>query len=995
MQILIKNSLGLPAIVVALVSTGCGGGGSESAATDIKSAVSASTVAAATDATVIIAPGITFGTTSVAPGANADVTATLKLTEIGQTLDGDHLRAQAVAAAVAGEDNASAAINMPNMKIQSLPVAKRVFYVNSARGNDRNSGLSTNAAWMTLAKVTATPLLPGDQIRLMCGSNWSETLRINASGTATYPISVVSFPENCANQPVIDGGLPMEASAWTRYSGNIYKVALASEPNQVLASTGAMTWAHHPNRGYDSTQPTSLYLRNAADSTAITVNGKRVSNYLTTGADLVLPRGANIQPGTVVRIRTNAFTIDNSTVADVSGQRLNLATNTRYPLERGWGYFLLGQLWMLDSPGEWYYDPASKLLYAWAPDSAAPGNNLVASMLPTAVDISGTKYVQVIGLSLKRVGLGINARSTTMALVRGCIIEDTAGGGIDAGAANGDTIDSNIVTRTGGDAITVTKYGVGWGYNNVITSNRITQSGVQYRSGVQTSLPNDANAAIFAGAAATVFNNTIEDAAFNGIVPLAGSTVRGNVIRGACSVTDDCGGIYASGRNHNSTVSGNIVITTKGALAGKLDSSPSQAQGIYLDNHASGMTVRDNTVTDTDNGIQLHIAANNVIQGNRLYGNRQSQIFLQEDKAEVQATGDTFGNTISANQIVPTSATARGLHLRTQLLQETAHFGQIDKNVYLDRIFARVATDSSLSGTADYNFQQWRDVKLTNGTPRRLDENGYAASALKYAPALIAGGNLVPNGNLVAGLSGWGTFNSIKPNGTLTRESCLQGYCAKYLAGGSDGLVSTPNFSVIKGQWYRASADLLGTVDGQSVSLLVRRGGGGTNGYEQLSSVYFTAPISGIWKRVAFLFQAGATVVAHDPITLDNGARLDIEHIKVGQTLAIANIEIVPVTSATAATDTQLLINTNASGGKIDCPVSATSPALCGNFVRLVDRAPVLWPYVLDGRSAEIVFTVDPALVDSDGDGVADSQDRCPATALSTTVNALGCALGQ
>jgi hypothetical protein len=45
-------------------------------------------------------------------------------------------------------------------------------------------------------------------------------------------------------------------------------------------------------------------------------------------------------------------------------------------------------------------------------------------------------------------------------------------------------------------------------------------------------------------------------------------------------------------------------------------------------------------------------------------------------------------------------------------------------------------------------------------------------------------------------------------------------------------------------------------------------------------------------------------------------------------------------------------------------------------------------------QSAEILYTQEPTLVDSDGDGIADVQDSCPATPAGVAVNAGGCPLG-
>ena len=70
---------------------------------------------------------------------------------------------------------------------------------------------------------------------------------------------------------------------------------------------------------------------------------------------------------TRVRVRTNPYIIDELAVASFDGRRLTLASATTYPVSAGWGYLLLGQLWMLDSAGEWYHDASARQLYAWMP----------------------------------------------------------------------------------------------------------------------------------------------------------------------------------------------------------------------------------------------------------------------------------------------------------------------------------------------------------------------------------------------------------------------------------------------------------------------------------------------------------------------------------------------------------------------------------------------------------------------------------------------------
>jgi parallel beta-helix repeat protein len=526
--------------------------------------------------------------------------------------------------------------------------------------------------------------------------------------------------------------------------------------------------------------------------------------------------------------------------------------------------------------------------------------------------------------------------------------------------------------------------------------NTINQSGVLVSGDTLLSLPTASYGAIRNGTLGEVTGNTVIDTGYAGIWPGAGTKVSANYVRGACSVLDDCGGIYASQPNHNGVITGNFVEHSRGALEGKSTTTPArtQAQGIYLDEGASGLTVDGNTVVDADNGIQLHIADNNVITNNKLYGNRSSQIWLQETSNKIRVTGDLFGNSINNNQIVPISPTARGFLLET-MIKNSELFAQLDWNRYFDRTYARIGSDLNPNSSVDYTLPDWKTAVKSDGTPRNQDLNAAGASEVKLASWVISGGNIVPNGSLATDLLGWGSHNDVAPKGTLVRESCTAGYCAHYTAGASAGLVNSPNFSVVAGQWYRATIDVLGSRDNQPLNMVVRRGGGGTNGYEGLMTPSVTVTVSKTWKRYSFTFQATKTVIAGDPVTGDLGARFDSQQIQPGDQVWLSNLSIVPISAATVSTRTDILRNTTLTNVQAACPVAATTPAMCGSYARMSDNSPVSWPLTLGPRSSEIVYTRDSSLVDSDGDGIADSQDACPNTPKGQQVNASGCPFGQ
>ncbi len=999
-------------LIAGIAMAACGGGGAGGDTTTPSASVSTAPVAEAAVAAAMPASSADLSNPDVALAlavAETSVTAVAAATPAAdaQPSPGAALASDKTAMAATGvadtpatpawDATAAAIVSTPS----ALSGAGAVYYVDSKLGADTNNGLAATLGrsgagpWRSLAKLATVTLSPGDSVLLACGNVWNETLKLSASGTATSPITVGSFPAGCASQPTIDGSQTIAAGAWTLHQGNIYKAALATAPLQVSASTGFMTQAHHPNRGFDAAQQDSLYLRNAVASDKTLINSRQVSTYVTTGADLKLPAGATLTAGTKIRIRTNAWVLDDRDISAVSGTRLSLSTPTSYPLDVGWGYYLLGQLWMLDSAGEWHYDATSKQLYAWMPDNSAPAAKLQATQLATGVDIATLKYIVLDNLTVRKVGTGINLRSSTNVVVRNSRIEDTVGLGINAVGSVTAVITANVMVRLGTDAVSGQDDVIAPASGMQVISNTITDSGVAMNGQTVLNLPIRSIAAIRAGLSALVSGNNISNTGNNGIHAGANSTISNNVLAGTCSVLDDCGAIYASGANNKNVIIGNLVQNSRGALAGKAPFyAYTQGQGIYLDESASGVVVSGNTVVNADNGVQVHVSANNVVKDNKLYGNRKNQIWLQETRNTDNPLGDVFGNVITGNQIVPTAADARGLYLETQI-NDTSRFGSFDFNRYFDRIFTNVAEERTNAARTMYTIGQWKGAVSSGGASRSIDPNGSGTSETRFASVKINGINIVPNASLASDSKGWTAWNLTSPLGYLVRESCLPGWCTRYVTGASAGILSSPNFSVTAGTWYRMSVDLATGADNQLVNIVLRRGGGGVNGYESLSDRSLKMTAGTAWKRYSVIFKATTTVNAADPITKDMGARVDAQSIELGQVVSMANLEVVTITPADALTRNDILVNNGSPAMQLSCPVAATQPTLCANYVRLSDNLPVTWPYYLAGRSAEIIYTRDASLVDSDGDGIPDSQDRCPNTLAGVGVNSKGCALNQ
>ena len=395
---------------------------------------------------------------------------------------------------------------------------------------------------------------------------------------------------------------------------------------------------------------------------------------------------------------------------------------------------------------------------------------------------------------------------------------------------------------------------------------------------------------------------------------------------------------------------------------------------------------------DTDNGVLLHVSSHNTVRGNRLYGNRRSQIWLQARGNEALGSGDLVDNSVVDNQIAPLVPGAAGIVLETGHTS-TAAFGTFDRNRYFDGLAPIAVRVSTASGVRDFTFAQWQHGPEGN-LPLGRDAQGTATSAAHYTTFRVTGENTLPNSSLLANAVGWSSWTPGPSSGEqFVREACPAGMCLRYAAGSTLGAVLSPNFSIVRGQWYRLTVDLAAGQDGQQVGLVVRRGGGGTNGFEGLSDRGFTVTAGRNWQRYSQVFQALQTVNFQDPNTGDLGARVDVTPIQSGSSVSLANMELVLITPDAAALAATLLSNTGSNAAVQNCPYAATQPALCGKLRRLSDDAWTLWPYSLPAHSAVILYAQEATLVDSDGDSIPDVQDFCPGTPADLAVNAKGCPL--
>lgn len=766
------------------------------------------------------------------------------------------------------------------------------------------------------------------------------------------------------------------------------------EPSQVFFAGARVEPARHPNWNRSSaTTLDSFFLSTTASADQILLNGRSVSTYLNTGVIPDMPSGTNLAGATVV-YRANSWTLEERQVAGYSSGKLALAQPSGYTLASGWGYFLKGQAWMLDAPGEWHYNRSTQRLTLWAPDSALPGDDVLVTGQRTAIDASYRSNLVFDGLTIFGAGVGVNLRSSSNVTIRDCDITDTHLEAVEATGSRLATLEGNRIARTGKDAVSGYDAG-GWMATDMrLVGNTISGSTVTVRNGIVVSLPQPTDAAIRPGNNAYVARNIITNSGGNGMRLGLQSVVENNLVQDACLIIDDCAGIYANRAGRGVQIRNNVVDRVHGTEEGRAHDLV-HAVGIYMDDLISEAVVEGNTIMNTYFGLQLHNGFRNKVQGNTLVGNQKFQMWLQEDTANLNAQGDLYDNIVSDNKIVSLSRGTSAQSLKVQtFLTDTSRFASFSGNIYSSLLGPKIIEESTSGGHTGYTLPEWRQSTSVSGSTRNYDSDGKEIAPPSYTQ-VVAGPNIIANGNFASGLSNWHLWSAESPRGTMELATCPVGPCARIVGGAGASLVSSPYFSVVKDQWYKLTFDMRTGAANQRINLSVRRGGGGGNNYQLITDKGYPFYGTTEWRRYSIAFKSKLTINESDPITLDNGARADFEQIAAGQKVELANLEMVPINDVERLVSVRVIANTEMDSRSFECPDIETAPGLCSQYVKFEDGSAMSWPHTLAPLESVIVYSVDSAGLDADRDGIPDGQDACPGTGSTLVVNSGGCAITQ
>jgi len=725
--------------------------------------------------------------------------------------------------------------NVANATSYTATFSGRGWYVDPELGDDQAPGTQARP-WKSLQRVAAGTYAAGDAILLRCGKVFRESLDLTSNAAPSGGVLLAGYGDcTGGKRPVISGADLLPSTGWTNPSSGadpIWSHALSSAPSRVFFDGRPLLMARHPNtRGIGQ------------EFSRLRANGTQRNQFFLSAEDTSSLAGKDLL-GAVVHVRVAAWDIETATVTghDPSTGLITLNRSLDHAIKDDAGYLMEGKSWMLDSPGEWWFDSASGRVQIWGPNSESGSafTRVEASSRATGVRVRWVSNLTVAWLQTQQhAETGFSFTETDGLRLNGVNSQFDMEHGIQVLTANDVGIEASNVTAAGWMGILVRD-----GNQVRVTQNQVTDTGLFDR-------PDSTDGAIAVlSTNAEIADNVVYRSANVGIRFLnsPGNQVRDNLIVAFCLRLTDCGGIYtftsaypaapASAYSPAASVHDNVLFGARSNTEGLGSEGKNMAAGIFLDELTAGAEVRNNYIADTEVGVHLHDAAFNVIAGNVIRSVSHAGIRGVASRTDVNAlkgnriSGNNIGYFTSLSELPGGEATGRD----RSYVQLWYHPN--DPQALFSGVSPNVSELNQTVGVQSLEDVRWRLVK--SGGEWVLDAAGWQAiapqdshrSSLLYRNYLVttSGSSLIANGNFQQGTSQWEHY--LNPMGTGgfflagALAECPSQPCAHWApAMTGDNLTSAPfTLNATPGQnLYLVRLTVTGGVGGGHSKVNVRR----------------------------------------------------------------------------------------------------------------------------------------------------------------------------
>ena len=676
----------------------------------------------------------------------------------------------------------------------SLTSSATNYYI-SSDGNDANTGTSQAQAWKTIGRMTQSifSLQPGDQILFKRSGTYSGRLEIPLSGTASQPITIGAF--GSGNTPIISGGVVV--TNWTVYQGNIWKATVTEDVKFLFSGGQLQTLARYPNTGW---------LRNDnGDATHITDAALTQPDGYWVGAQLV--------------VRSSNWSYDTPIISGHTGTTITFPTVFSNLAQYDWGYFIQNKLSELDTPGEWFYNPADDQLYFRAPNNADPNSlNVQAAVKTHGIYVHwNVHHIKIQDLDFRyQTEASVMNSGGYNVTVEDCSFSDTYKA-IHSYGHHG-SFTGNTITKTFGTAAHIME-------DDATFSNNTFQD-IALRPGLGETTWGYMGLRVN-GQGYTVSNNTFNNIGYIAIAPEGGGVVEKNFVSGAMATLNDGGGIAFD--NADGLIIQDNIVTD---LIGNLESSAPDFEnyvpinhGIYFGNTSIKNTiVRRNTVAHcAGSGIHVDhtmLSVNNEVRDNVLYDN-EIQMSIS-DASNYNSAGATppyyvpnFNDIYSGNIMYCLKDEQLCMWMYNTHAAGPVDFGTFTNNRYFNPWdeMAIVIHNTYSGWHKRFSLDRWQ--------AERGEDTGSTISPLhlnKYEVTSVIGNNLTPNGDFDSNVNGWGGWPT---NAQLSHDYTYldNGACKINFPDGSlyptFGLRHTNTINITNGNWYRMKFSLQSNAHGE------------------------------------------------------------------------------------------------------------------------------------------------------------------------------------
>ena len=559
------------------------------------------------------------------------------------------------------------------------------YYLSANSGDDSrgaDEAQNPSTPWKSLSKLNSffSSLQPGDQVLLKRGETFYGSILVNKSGTAGSPIFIGAY--GSGDKPVITSLVTL--SNWVSKGGGIwesYNSSLPAKLNMVLVNGAEKEMGRFPNS--DAENKGYLNFDSHIGTASISYSNLD-SKPDFTGAEMV--------------IRVRRWVIDRDLITHHSGTKITYSKSSNYEPRDGYGFFIQNSIKTLDKAGEWYYNPANNKLSVYF-GSNGPSSYTVQAATKQNI-IYAQKFSNVIFDNLEMEGSnasGVAIKYGSNINIENCDIRFSGANGVQAFYHDYFKIENSTVGHS--------NYGgVNLGYSGdyaVVRNNKITNTGMF--SGMGESGDNKGVAIFTSGNNSTIEYNQIINSGWVGIC-FNGNyvTIKNNLIDNFCMTKDDGAGIYTYVGSVNVNLKGrkligNIILNGQGVPEGVRGEATYPAEGIYLDNGASGVELTGNTIANCGNqGVYIHCAHEITMKNNTLFNNitRQLSVIGLAKHPKIRNCN------ISDNIFFARRDYQKLLYIRSDD-DDTEYFGKFDDNYY-----ARPSDDES-----DAYLQKLKEVE--------------------------------------------------------------------------------------------------------------------------------------------------------------------------------------------------------------------------------------------------------------------------------------------